>query len=263
MSGARTAVITGASSGIGLELAKLFARDGYHVAVVARDAQALEALAGELRRQFNASVSVIVQDLARPGASEELARAVAANCPPVEALVNNAGFGTYGPFAASDLISQLEMLQVNVVALTHLTRLLLPGMIERKAGRVLNVASTAAFQPGPLMAVYYASKAYVLSFSEAIANELQGTGVSVTVLCPGPTQTKFQKRAGVEHTRLMSRGVMDAGVVALAGYQGMQRGKPLVIPGLRNRVVAFAGRLLPRQVVVRVVRRIQESRSDG
>ena len=152
------------------------------------------------------------------------------------------------------------MMQLNMVALTHLTRLLLPGMIKQRAGKILNMASTAAFQPGPLMAVYYASKAYVLSFSEALANELRGTGVTVTVLCPGPTRTNFQSRAGVGDSLLARSGAADAASVARAGYRGLMAGTTVVIPGMRNRLLAFAVRCLPRPLVVRAVRRIQEKR---
>src|SRR5262249_29164554 len=155
----------------------------------------------------------------------------------VDALVNNAGFGNHGQFKSTGLDDELQMIQVNVTALTHLTKLALPGMVERKRGRILNVASTAGFQPGPLMAVYYATKAYVISFSEAIANELKGSGVTVTCLCPGPTATEFAARASMEKSRLFMLGRMSSQDVAMAGYKGMLRGKRLVIPSYRNKVV--------------------------
>ena len=179
----------------------------------------------------------------------------------VDVLVNDAGFGVYGPFAETAIGKELEMIQVNVMALTHLTKLLLAGMRARRAGRILNVASTAAFQPGPLMAVYYASKAYVLSFTEALANELAGSGVTVTALCPGPTITEFQKHAGVAQTRLFrSMLVMNASEVARAGYEGMLRGKRLVIPGVGNRLLVQALRVSPRSFVTAAARRVQESK---
>ena len=180
----------------------------------------------------------------------------------VDVLVNDAGFGVYGPFSQTDGAKELEMIQVNISALTHLTKLFLPAMLERRCGRILNVASTAAFQPGPLMAVYYASKAYVLSFSEALANELAGTGVTVTALCPGPTDTEFQKQAGLEKTRLFSNPfVRDARSVARAGYEGMLSGKRIVIPGVANRLLAQSVRFAPRRFVTAIARSLQEQRS--
>lgn len=177
---------------------------------------------------------------------------------PVEALVNNAGFTIFGLFTETDLQTELDLLQVNVVALTALTKLFVKDMVTRKSGRVLNLASTAAFEPGPLMAVYYASKAYVLSFSEAIANELRGTGVTVTALCPGPTSTGFQKRGDMEDSRLVQGRIGDARSVALAGYRGLMAGKTVVIPGFGNKLVPWLVRLSPRSMVPRVVRRMQE-----
>ena len=256
----RCALITGASAGIGYELTKLFARDGSQLVLVARNPQRLTEVKDELQRHFHASVKVVSKDLALAQAPDELFAELHREGVAVDCLVNNAGFGAHGRFAEADLSSQLQMMQVNMVALTHLVRLLLPGMIERGTGRILNVASTAAFQPGPLMAVYYASKAYVLSFSEALANELRGTGVSVTALCPGPTKTQFQRRAGMEETKLMSGGTMDAKAVAVAGYRGLMAGKAVVIPGIRNRLLALAVKHLPRPLVIRAVRKIQEKR---
>ena len=260
LQGKATVLVTGASSGIGDELAKLFARDGYRLVLVARDAAKLTAVAQELRQRYSADAVVLSKDLALPASPDELLGELRARAMPVDVLVNNAGFGSHGLFAESDLPEQLRMIQVNVTALTHLTRVLLPGMLERGWGRILNVASTAAFQAGPLMSVYYASKAYVLSFSEAVANEVRGTGVAVTVLCPGPTLTDFQRRAGLEATPLMGGRVMDAATVALAGYRGLMDNKTVVIPGFRNRLVALAVRALPRDVVTAAVRRIQEKR---
>jgi short-subunit dehydrogenase len=256
-----TALVTGASSGIGLELTTLLAHDRHDLVLVARRRDRLEAIARGLTEEFGVTVTILAHDLARPEAPARLARELEERGLAVHILINNAGFGVYGPFARTPLEKELEMIQVNVTALTHLTKLLLPGMLERRGGRILNVASTAAFQPGPLMAVYYASKAYVLSFTEALANELDGSGVTVTALCPGPTITEFQKEAGVAQTRLFrSMLVMNAPEVARAGYEGMLRGKRIVIPGAANRVLVEALRVSPRRLVTAVARRIQESK---
>jgi len=177
----------------------------------------------------------------------------------VDVLVNNAGYGTSGPFETTELRTELDLLQVNVVALTHLTKLLLPAMLAAKRGRILNVASTAAFQPGPFMAVYYASKAYVLSFSEALAEELSGTGVTVTTLCPGPVPTGFQARAGVDLKKVVRTPlVMDAAAVARAGYVGLMKGKRLVVPGLGNKLLVQSERFAPRRLVTKIARFLQE-----
>jgi len=259
---AGTALITGASGGIGLELARLFARDGWSLVLVARRADRLDALAGELRGRFGAPVEVIPADLSVPGAPGEIARALRVRSVAVDVLVNDAGVGVYGPFAATDLEAELGMIQVNVTALTHLTKLLLPGMIRRGRGRLLNVASTAAFQPGPLMAAYYATKAYVLSLSEALSEELEGSGVTVTALCPGPALTGFQAAAGMERSKLFRRiGVLDAVTVAHAGYAGLMKGKRVVVPGLVNKILAQSVRFAPRRLLTAIVRRMQESES--
>lgn len=254
----RVAIVTGASSGIGRELARLLAADGYGLALVGRDAEALRRVAEETGRPGRFSLCLPL-DLSRPGAAAELHDALRERSGAVEVLVNNAGSGIFGPFAGADLERTLAMMRLNVEAVTHLTRLVLPGMIARRSGRILHVASTAAFQPGPYLAVYYASKAYVLSFSEALHEELRGTGVSSTCLCPGPTRTEFQKRAGMAATRLMTRvPFQEAGVVAEAGYRAMLRGRPLVVSGLTNRLGVWATRLAPRSLLPRIVRRLQE-----
>jgi short-subunit dehydrogenase len=256
-------VVTGASGGIGYELCKLFARDGYPLLLAARSADKLNAFAEELTAAHGVAVATCALDLAAPDAAGQLFEAAQRQSRPVEVLVNNAGFGDYGPFVEADLASTLQMLQLNVVALTHLTRLLLPGMVQRSAGRVLNVASTAAFQPGPLMAVYYASKAYVLHFSEAIAEELRKTNVCVTALCPGPTATGFESRAGLGASKLFTGGrVMDARTVAEAGYRGLMRGKRVVVPGLWNNLLVQSVRFTPRRMVTAIVRRVQDRRQS-
>lgn len=244
-----------------MEFAKLFAADGSDLILTARDQARLDALAAELRQAHGRDVRVYPADLSQDGAPEALAARARQDGLTVDVLVNNAGFGTYGPFATADPAGELAMLHVNVTALTHLTRLFLPGMLERRAGGVLNIASTAAFQSGPLMAVYYATKAYVVSLSEAVANETAGTGVTVTCFCPGPTRTEFQARAGIEETRLMRGRVQSARDAALDGYRAFQAGRVLAIPGMRNRLLATMVRWLPRTLVVAAVRKMQESRS--
>lgn len=259
--GRQTALITGASGGIGLELARLFAAGGYDLVLVARSTAKLEELAGELRKQGGA-VRVLAKDLAKPESPEEVFRELKAAGIAVDVLVNNAGFATYGPFVEIDLGRELEELQLNIVTLTHLTKKLLPGMLARRRGGVLNLASTAGFQPGPLMAVYYATKAYVISFSEALAEELSGTGVTVSALCPGPTATGFQRRAGMEASKLFSGmlQVADAAAVARAGYEGFRAGKRIVIPGLINKVGVQSIRISPRALATKMVKRMQERR---
>lgn len=247
-----TALITGASSGIGLELARVFARNGYDLVLVARNQPRLEQIAAELKP---AQVQVLAKDLSLTEAPYEIFAAV----PKVDVLVNNAGFGVYGKFLDTALADELEMLQVNMTALVVLTKLYLPAMVAARNGKIMNVASTAAFQAGPLMALYYATKAFVLSFSEAIANELKGSGVTVTTLCPGPTATEFQKRGKMEDSGLVKgRKVMDARSVAEIGYRGLMSGRTIVIPGFRNRILAESVRFMPRAVVTNVVRKIQE-----
>ena len=256
----KTALITGASSGIGYELTRLFAKDGYDLVLVARSEKQLVELAKELQEKFGVAVRVMVKDLSQASAPEEVFNELQQEGVTVDVLVNNAGFATSGLFAEIDLEAELQEMQLNMVTLTHLTKLFLPGMLQRRRGKILNVASTAAFQPGPLMAVYYATKAYVLSFSEALANELRGTGVSVTVLCPGATTSGFQARAGIENTRLISgRKIMDAARVARVGYRALMRGKTVVIPGLMNKILAEAVRFAPRKVVTQAARYAQES----
>lgn len=256
-----TALVTGASGGIGEELARLFAADGHSLVLVARSLDKLERLAAELRQKHNVSARVVASDLSRPESPREIFDELEGAGVSIDALVNNAGFGSYGLFAEIDLRHELELLQVNVVALTHLTKLFLPGMLARGRGYVMNVASTAAFQPGPLMAVYYASKAYVLSFSEALSNECEGTGVRVSALCPGPTETGFVAAAGMGDSKLFDRATMDARTVAVAGYGGLLAGRAVVIPGLRNNLLARSIGFFPRGLVTKVVRGIQEKRS--
>ena len=260
----RTALITGATSGIGLELTRIFARDGHNLVLVARNERGLQQLAQDLQGRHQVTVKVVPKDLTVRTAAEEIFQELNQESISIDFLVNNAGFSVFGAFAKVDLRSITDMMQVNMASLTELTRLFLDPMIERKFGRILNVASTAAFQAGPFMAVYYASKAYVLWFSEAIANELNGSGVTVTALCPGPTATEFQKRAGMEKIALGEGSVlqmMDAATVARKGYSGMMRGKSVVIPGVMNRIVAIVSQMVPRKVATQVTRKLQEERA--
>ncbi len=254
----KTALITGASFGIGLELARIFAREGYNLVLVARTADRLRQLASELEKNHGTRSLILATDLTEPGSSAYVLDQTTRADIQVDVLVNNAGFGQYGKFAENDLEECLRQIQLNVTTLTHLTHLYLPAMIKRKSGKILNVASTAAFQAGPLMAVYYATKAYVLHFSEAIANELQGTGVTVTCLCPGPTATEFQERAKISGIRLTKYGTMTARAVAEDGYRGLMADKPVVISGLKNWLVAQSVRFAPRRMVTAIARKLQE-----
>src|ERR1035438_6715260 len=254
----KTALITGASFGIGMEFARIFSRNGYNLVLVARSGDKLRQLASELEKKHGTHSLILATDLTEPGASAYVLDQTTRAGLQVDVLVNNAGFGQYGMFAENDLEECLRQIQLNVTTLTHLTRLYLPGMIERKSGRILNVASTAAFQPGPLMAVYYATKAYVLHFSEAIANELSGSGVTVTCLCPGATASEFHKRVNATGMNLLKFGSMDARTVAEDGYRALMAGKPVVISGFKNWLVAQSVRLAPRRLVTAIARKTQE-----
>lgn len=252
-----TALITGASGGIGYELAKLFAQDRHDLVIVARSADKLSRFAAELQSAFAISVKAVALDLSDPVAPEDLFRQVSDAGIAIDVLVNNAGYGVFGKFHKMPTAEALGQIQLNITALTHLSKLFLGPMVERHSGKILNVASTAGFQAGPLMAVYYASKAYVISFSEALANELQGSGVSVTCLCPGATDTGFQSRAGTENTVLFRKlRPMDAAAVARDGYQGLMTGETLVISGLRNWILAEFVRFAPRKLVTAISRKV-------
>lgn len=252
-----TALITGASGGLGEQFAHLCAAEKMDLVLVARSKDTLETLAKELKDAHSVKVLVIAADLSDPQSIDDIVHTIDRQNIAVTTLINNAGFGSYGLFVHGDMHDQQQMLQVNIAALTALTRQLLPGMIERKHGRILNIASTAAFQPGPLMAMYYATKAYVMNFSVALSNETQGTGVTVTCLCPGPTKTGFSRNAHMAKTRLFSLGLMDANTVARIGLIALKQGKPLVIAGVRNRIGVFLTRLVPRTAAAAVARRVQ------
>jgi short-subunit dehydrogenase len=254
----KTVIITGASSGIGLELARLFAKDGLELVLVARSETKLRQLAAELKNQFGTSVHVLVKDLSKPESAQEIYDWHRSAGFTLGYLVNNAGFGDFGFFAESQLEKQLEMINLNISALVSLTRLFLTDMVAHRSGKILNVASTAAFQPGPGMSVYYATKAFVLHFSEAIANELEGTGVSVTALCPGATESGFQTAAAMEESRLVkNKQLPSSAEVALYGYRAMQKGKAVAIHGWLNYFMANSVRFVPRSLVVKMVRSIQ------
>jgi len=255
----KTALITGASSGIGLELSYVFAQAGYDLVIIARNEQRLDEVANRLATEYHIDVRTLPKDLSEPSSSQEIYDDIKKMPVEITALVNNAGFGIYGYFSETNLQEELRLLQVNMVALTHLTKLFLREMLARGRGEILNVASTAGFQPGPLMSVYYASKAYVISFTEALANELKGTGVTASVLCPAPTITELHQRAEMEDVRLVDkRLMMSAKRVARIGYRGLRKGKVVIVPGMLNKIAAILVRWGPRPLVRNVVRKIQE-----
>ncbi|HET8653908.1 MAG TPA: SDR family oxidoreductase [Longimicrobiaceae bacterium] len=253
---AETVLITGASSGIGRELAKLFAADGSDLVLVARGEPALRDLADELRARYGTDARVLPHDLTDPAAPLALAGELRDSGTHVDVLVNDAGFGAHGPFAQLPLERQVEMVQLNVAALTALSRLFLPEMLARRRGGILNVGSTAGFQPGPYMAVYYATKAYVLSFTEGLAGELAGTGVTATCLAPGTTRTGFSRAAGMEGSNLFRPGTMGAAEVARAGHRGFRAGRALVVPGILHRTVAALSRAAPLSLTRRIAARL-------
>jgi short-subunit dehydrogenase len=255
---AETVLITGASSGIGRELARYFAGAGSDLVLVARREARLAELGRELISRYNVKVHVLPKDLGLPDACRAIEEELRKENIRIDVLVNDAGFGDLGLFASLGIDRQMKMVQVNVNALTELTRRFLPGMIERGRGGVLNVASTSSFQPGPLMSVYYATKAYVLYLSEGLAEELGGTGVSVTCLCPGPTITEFGADSHMDGSLAFRMGAMSAAVVAQAGYEGFRKGKVIVIPGLRNKLMAFSVRTGPRSAVRKIVKLLHQ-----
>jgi len=282
--------ITGATAGFGKAFAYKFAQHGYDLIIVARNSGALEEVArtlsgrgqGSGRREAEAAsppggpdkgratnIRVVTADLSQPRSGQVLVDRLQADNLQVDVLVNNAGFGLQGEFAELPADRQIEMIQLNAVTLTELTRLLLPGMLARRTGGVINVASTAAFQPGPMMSVYYATKAYVLSFTEGIAEEVAGSGVKITCLCPGPTRTGFQERAQMQESRLSQMqeaglfstlAVTSAAGVARAGFDGMMAGQAIVVPGVVNRIGVQAIRVTPRAIVRRMIRSINDKR---
>ncbi len=252
-----TALITGATSGIGYELAKLFSNEGYNLVLIGRDKEKLIEIKKEFSQHKN-KIITLQKDLSKLETPNQIYSSLKKQKIEIDILVNNAGFGDSGVFHECDLKKNLDMISVNIVALTHLTRLFLPAMVRKKHGRILNVSSMAAFIPGPKRVVYYATKSYVLSFSESLYNELKGKGISVTVLCPGATKTKFFERANLKKTNVLAKNMMDARRVALAGYKGMMKKNFLVIPGFKNRISFFLIRILPRSFFSWITRKAVE-----
>jgi hypothetical protein len=254
-----TALITGASSGIGMELAKIFAENKTDMVLVARSEDKLKKLAGELQASHGVTVRILGKDLSNPEASAEIYDWCLAQDIPIHYLINNAGIGHFGLFAKSGWEEQLKMINLNTTALTYLTHLFLPAMIQRRSGKIMNVASTASFQPGPTMSVYYATKAYVLHFSEALANELHGTGVTVTALCPGPTESGFQSAADLHDSKMVKgKKLPSSKKVAEYGYHAMMQNKTVAIHGVWNYLLANSVRFTPRNWVVKIVRMMQD-----
>lgn len=254
-----TALITGASNGIGLELAKIHASKGDNLVLVARNISRLDEMKAELEKQYKVSIYTIGKDLSKPNAAQEVYEETTQQKIQVDYLINNAGFGDFGMFVETDWNKELQMINLNITTLTQFTKLYLQEMVKRRSGKIMNVASTAAFQSGPTMAVYYATKAYVLSFSEAIANEVSEQGVTVTTLCPGATESGFQAAAAMEESALVKgRKLPSSKEVAAYGYQAMMNGKTVAIHGLMNSIMANAVRFMPRALVVKVTRKVQD-----
>ncbi|KQN99876.1 SDR family NAD(P)-dependent oxidoreductase [Paenibacillus sp. Leaf72] len=254
----KTVLITGVSGGIGKELADRFAKGGYDLVLVARSESKLVELSKEYKKKYDTYATVIAKDVTLPGVPEGIFAELKEKGIVVDYLVNNAGFGLYGTFLETNLEQEMNMIDINIKALTIMTKLFLPDMVNRGQGGVMNVASLVSFFPGPMMSIYYATKAYVLSFTEALENELSGTGVTVTALCPGLTSTGFVARSGMGESKMFQSGaIMEAGQVAEEGYRGFIRGDTIIIPGARNRLMAFIPRLLPRKWVTRMVRSTQ------
>ena len=254
-----TALITGASNGIGLELAKVHASKGGDLVLVARNITKLNELKAELEKQNNIKVYNIGKDLSAPNAALEVYEETKKQNIQVDYLINNAGFGDFGMFVDLDWSKQLQMINLNITTLTHFTHLYLQDMVKRKSGKIMNVASTAAFQSGPTMAVYYATKAYVLSFSEAIDNEVSDKGITVTALCPGATESGFQAAAAMEESALVKgKKLPTSQAVAIYGYEAMLKGKTVAIHGFMNAVMANSVRFAPRALVVKLARKIQD-----
>lgn len=252
-----TVLITGASSGIGRELAGLFARDRSDLVLVARREDRLIELAEMLRSEFGVDVFILPMDLSKRTAPKQVFSRLRKEKIEIDVLVNNAGFGSRGSVVELDTDLQVDMIQVNVGALTHLTRLFLPGMLQRGRGGILNVGSLAGFQPGPNLAVYYATKAYVLSFTEALSEEITDPNIKITCLAPGPVRTEFGSKSKLDDSLLFKLSLMDAEPVAKAGYEGFRKGKVIVIPGIKQKLTPFLVRLLPRSIVRKIVKSLQ------
>jgi hypothetical protein len=255
----KTALITGASSGIGFELANEFAAKKNNLLIVARNASKLQEMAKDLSNKYGVIVNTLALDLSELNSAQKVFDYCKTNKLHIDYLINNAGFGDYGFFAQSNWDKQLQMINLNITTLTHLTHLFLPSMIASKYGKIMNVASTASFQPGPLMSVYFATKSYVLHFSEAIANELEGTGVTVTALCPGPTESGFQSAAALEESKMVKgKKLPSSTAVAAYGYKSLMQGKKVAIHGMMNAIMASAIRFVPRGMVLKMLRMMQD-----
>ena len=255
----KTVLITGASAGIGYELSKVFAKKGYNLVIVSRNKQRLEVIAKEMKNQHNIQTKAIPKDLSKSSAPQELYDEIIADGIDINVLVNNAGFGTNGKFTDFSVDKHMDLIQLNISSLTILCKLFGTDMVKKRSGSILNVASTAAFQPGPLMSTYYASKAYVLMLSEALNNELAQDGVNVTVLCPGPTHTEFFERNEMTDTKIAkSPYIMKAADVAQAGFSGLMKRKKIVIPGFINKLLAFTVRFTPRSVIILITRNLNQ-----
>lgn len=258
----KTALVTGAASGLGYELALLLAKDKYRLILVDIDAENLTKVKNGILEEFDVEVITLTKDLSLPNIAEDIFDAIGSQS--IDVLINNAGFGLFGSFAETDWERESAMLHLHILTTTHLTKLVLDGMIKRGSGKILNMSSLAAFQPGPLMSIYYASKGYMLSFSEAIANELKGTGVTVTALCPGPTKTSFQETVS-ENTcdNKITFNMACAKEVAYYGYKAMLKGKVYAIPGSFNKFLALIPRFIPRRTATHIVSTIQKkNRTD-
>lgn len=254
----KTAIITGGNGGIGYELARLFAEDKYDLVLIARDEEKLRRVQTLLMEDFDIGVEILSKDLSHNGVGGEIYSEIKRKKISPDVLVNNAGFGDYGSFVSEDMNKIHSMLMVNTVALTELTRYFLPEMFQKKKGKILNVSSVAAFMPGPLMAVYFATKAYVQSFTEALAHELEKTGITVTALVPGATKTGFQERAKLEGVKTFKFGVMSAKAVAKEGYKGLMEGKTVVVTGPTNKIMTGFMKIIPRQTAARIVKNAQK-----
>lgn len=256
----KTALITGASKGIGRELAHLFAKDGCNLALVARSAKELDSLKVQLEEKYKVTVHTFFKDLSQPESAQALFDELKAVDIDIDYLVNNAGFGDYGSFAETEWDTYEKMISLNVTNLTHLCHLFIRDIKGRKPGRILNISSTAAFQPGPMMAVYFASKAFVLNFSEAVGHELRKDNITVTTLCPGPTSTNFGEVSGMNASKLIKNiRIAKSADVAKLGYKAMMKGKPIVIHGAQNKFAPFVIRFLPRKWVTRVSAKVMDN----
>lgn len=258
----KTALVTGAASGLGYELALLLAKDAYNLILIDKDSEGLNEAKINIQKTYNTEVSLLIKDLGTINIADEIYNEIKDFT--IDVVVNNAGFGMFGTFYETDWQRESEMLQLHILTTTHLIKLILPDMVKRGSGKILNLSSLAAFQPGPMMALYYASKSYLLSFSQAISNELKGTGVTVTVLCPGPTKTSFQEVVSEKTTKnKISFNMACAKDVAAYGYKAMHNGRVVAIPGLFNKFLSVLPRMLTRNRTTKIVRKIQDKNRDS